>query len=140
MPVSKAQSYPILCYVRIVLLQQWYGLSDREAELAVEDSLSFCRFVGIPLEENVPDHTRIWAFRQVLTELGLDKGLLEEIDRQIEAQGLFIKKGTLVEATIVKAGQGAQRRRRRALRCGPGGRLDQEKRRQHIRLQRTYRR
>lgn len=98
-----AASYPILCYVRILLLQQWYGLSDREAELSVEDSLSFRRFAGIPLEEKVPDHTRIWAFRQKLAELGLDKALFEEINRQIEAQGLLVKKGTLIDATIVKA-------------------------------------
>jgi IS5 family transposase len=98
-----AASYPIPCYVRILLLQQWYGLSDREAELAIEDSLSFRRFTGIPLEEKVPDHTRIWAFRQKLAELGLDEKLLEEINRQIEAQGLFVKKGTLIDATIIKA-------------------------------------
>lgn len=101
--VEGAASYPILCYVRIMLLQQWYGLSDREAELSIEDSLSFRRFAGIPLEEKVPDHTRIWAFRQKLAELGLDKALFEEINRQIEAQGLFVKKGTLIDATIVKA-------------------------------------
>ena len=98
-----AASYPVPCYVRIMLLQQWYGLSDREAELSVEDSLSFRRFVGIPLEETVPDHTRIWAFRQTLAELGLDKKLFEEINRQIEARGLFVKKGTLIDATVVKA-------------------------------------
>jgi len=98
-----AASFPILCYVHILLLQQWYDLSDREAELSVEDSLSFRRFVGIPLEEKVPDHTRIWAFRQELVELDLCEPLLEEINRKIEAQGLFVKKGTLIDATIVKA-------------------------------------
>jgi len=98
-----AASYPILCYVRIMLLQQWYGLSDREAELSIEDCLSFRRFAGIPLEEKVPDHTRIWAFRQKLAEVGLDKKLFEEINRQIEAQGLSVKKGTLIDATIIQA-------------------------------------
>jgi len=86
-----------------MLVQQWYGLSDREAELSIEDSLSFRRFAGIPLEETVPDHTRIWAFRQKLAELGLDKKLFEEINRQIETRGLLVKKGTLIDATIVKA-------------------------------------
>ena len=51
----------------------------------------------------VPDHTRIWAFRQKLAELGLDKKLFEEFNRQIEAQGLLVKKGTLIDATIIKA-------------------------------------
>ena len=98
-----AASYPLPCYVRIMLLQQWYGLSDREAELSVEDSLSFRRFCGIPLEEKVPDHTRIWAFRQELAKHGLDKRLFEEINRQIEARGLLVKKGTLIDATIIPA-------------------------------------
>ena len=98
-----AASYPILCYVRIMLLRQCYGLSDREAELAVEDSLSFRRFAGIALEEKVPDHTRIWAFRLKLAELGLDEALFGEIGRQIGAQGLFVKKGTLIDATVVAA-------------------------------------
>lgn len=107
--IEGAASYPVLCYVRIMLVQQWYSLSDREAEISVEDSLSFRRFVGIPLEETVPDHTRIWAFRQKLAELGLDKKLFEEINRQIEARGLLVKKGTLIDATIVKAAAKAPR-------------------------------
>lgn len=119
-----------------MLLQQWYGLSDREAELSVEDSLSFRRFAGIPIEEKVPDHTRIWAFRQALAEHGLDKQLFEEINRQIEAQGLLVKKGTLIDATILKAavkppkGDTARARRRRSR-----GRMDRQERRRRLRIQ-----
>ena len=85
--VEGAASYPILCYVRIVLLQQWYGLSDREAELSISAASLAFRW-----GEKVPDHTRIWAFRQKLAELGLDKKLFEEFNRQIEVQGCSSKR------------------------------------------------
>src|SRR5690242_7289910 len=49
-------SYPLLTYVKLLLLQQWYGLSDEGLEAAVDDRLSFRRFAGIPLAESVPDH------------------------------------------------------------------------------------
>src|SRR5512147_2089261 len=43
-------SYPLLPYVKLLLLQQWYGLSDPGLEEAVDDRLSFRRFAGLPLE------------------------------------------------------------------------------------------
>ena len=59
-------SYPLLTYVKLLLLQQWYGLSDPGLEEAVDDRLSFRRFAGLPLDESVPDHSTIWRFRQEL--------------------------------------------------------------------------
>ena len=47
-------AYPLLTYVKLLLLQQWYGLSDEGLEAAVDDRLSFRRFAGIPLAESVP--------------------------------------------------------------------------------------
>src|SRR5690242_21317035 len=52
-------AYPLLTYVKLLLLQQWYGLSDEGLEAAVDDRLSFRRFAGIPLSESVPDHSSI---------------------------------------------------------------------------------
>ena len=57
-------SYPLFTYVKLLLLQQWYGLSDTGLEEAVDDRLSFRRFAGLPLDESVPDHSTIWRFRQ----------------------------------------------------------------------------
>ena len=47
-------AYPLLTYVKLLLLQQWHGLSDEGLEAAVDDRLSFRRFAGIPLAESVP--------------------------------------------------------------------------------------
>jgi IS5 family transposase len=98
-----APAYPPLAMFKIVLLQQWYGLSDPGAEEAVRDRLSFRRFCGVPLDEETPDHSSIWRFRQRLAKLGLSEQLLAEVNRQLDAHGLIVKRGTLVDATIIAA-------------------------------------
>ena len=96
-------SYPLLTYVKLLLLQQWYGLSDEGLEAAVDDRLSFRRFAGIPLAEAVPDHSSIWRFREQLARRGLAEKLLAEVNRQLDTRGLILRRGTLIDATIIGA-------------------------------------
>ena len=96
-------AYPLLTYVKLLLLQQWYGLSDEGLEAAVDDRLSFRRFAGIPLAESVPDHSSIWRFREQLARHGLAEKLLAEVNRQLDARGLILRRGTLIDATILEA-------------------------------------
>src|ERR687885_714406 len=95
--------YPLLTYVKLLLLQQWYGLSDEGLEAAVDDRLSFRRFAGIPLAESVPDHGSVWRFREELAKRGLAERLLAEVNRQLDARGLILRRGTLIDATILDA-------------------------------------
>jgi IS5 family transposase len=96
-----APGYPPLAMFKIILLQQWYTLSDPAAEEAVRDRLSFRRFCAIPLDHETPDHSSIWRFRQAIDKLGLSTALLTEVNRQFDARGLMIKRGTLVDATVI---------------------------------------
>ena len=96
-------SYPLLTYVKLLLLQQWHGLSDEGLEAAVDDRLSFRRFAGIPLAESVPDHSSVWRFREELAKRGLAERLLAEVNRQLDAKGLVLRRGTLIDATILEA-------------------------------------
>ena len=96
-------AYPLLTYVKLLLLQQWYGLSDEGLEAAVDDRLSFRRFAGIPLSESVPDHSSVWRFREELAERGLAEKLLAEVNRQLDAKGLVLRRGTLIDATSLEA-------------------------------------
>src|SRR5690348_17555056 len=96
-------AYPLLTYVKLLLLQQCYGLSDEGLEAAVDDRLSFRRFAGIPLSESVPDHSSVWRFREELAKRGLAEGLLAEVNRQPDAKGLILRRGTLIDATILDA-------------------------------------
>src|SRR5256885_10670875 len=96
-------AYPLLTYVKLLLLQQWYGLSDEGLEAAVDDRLSFRRFAGIRLAESMPDHSSIWRFREELAKRGLAAKLLAEVNRQLDAKGLILRRGTLIDATILEA-------------------------------------
>ena len=96
-------AYPLLTYVKLLLLQQWYGLSDEGLEAAVDDRLSFRRFAGIPSAESVPDHSSVWRFREQLAKRGLAETLLAEVNRQPDAKGLILRRGTLIDATILEA-------------------------------------
>jgi IS5 family transposase len=95
-------SYPVLVYVKILLLQAWYGLTDQAIEEALDDRLSFRRFVGLPLDATAPDHSAIWRFRQKLEGERLEAIFAEVLD-QLDALGLVVRKGTLIDATLMKA-------------------------------------
>jgi IS5 family transposase len=65
-PGRGAKAYPGLLMFKVFLLQSWYELSDQETENALLDRISFSRFAGISLSEEVPDHTTICRFRNSL--------------------------------------------------------------------------
>jgi IS5 family transposase len=94
-------SYPPLMMFKVLLLQRWHGLSDPAMEAALSDRLSFMRFAGMSLEDASPDHTTIWRFRQALGAEGLLERLLGELNRQLDAHGLLVKQGTLIDASVV---------------------------------------
>jgi IS5 family transposase len=95
--------YPVLVLFRALLLQSLYGLSDRELEEALADRLSFRRFIGLSLEEKVPDHSVLNRFRNTLMAEGLLPKLFTELDRQLEKAGVMVKRGTMLDATLIEA-------------------------------------
>lgn len=97
-------SYPLLLMFKILLLQQWYGLSDPGMEEAVADRISFRRFVGLGLGDAVPDHTTICRFRAQVG--GRMEALMTTLNAQFELKGLIVKQGTLLDASFVKASSG----------------------------------
>jgi IS5 family transposase len=101
-PVGRP-SYGPLVLLRCLLLQQWYRLSDPGLEEALSDRLSFRRFVGLALADPVPDHSTLSRFRSELVRRGLAETLLAELNRQLEARGLMVKSGTLIDASLVEA-------------------------------------
>jgi IS5 family transposase len=95
--------YPPLLMFKALLLAQLYVLSDAELEEALNDRVSFRRFVGLTLDAEAPDHTTLCRFRNRLIEAGLVGRLFAEFDRQLEERGLVLKQGTMVDATLIEA-------------------------------------
>lgn len=93
-------NYDSLVLFKTELLRTWYGLSDGEIEEQVNDRLSFSRFVGLGLEDIAPDSTTVCRFRNILVEADLYDMVLNEINRQLEQQGVIVKRGAIVDASI----------------------------------------
>jgi len=90
--------------LRIYFLQQWFNLSDPQAEDAIYDSESMRRFAKVELGDDiVPDETTILRFRHLLEQHGLTKAIFDEIGGLLEARGLLLRSGTIVDATIIAA-------------------------------------
>ncbi|PNG53285.1 MULTISPECIES: IS5 family transposase [unclassified Variovorax] len=90
--------------LRMYCLQQWYGLADEALEDALYDSQALRDFVGIDLSrESVPDATTLLKFRRLLLANDLTKALFEEINAHLAEQGLLMRAGTIVDATIIAA-------------------------------------
>jgi transposase, IS5 family len=90
--------------LRLYFLQQWYALADEALEDAVYDSQAMRGFLGINLAyDPVPDATTLLKFRHLLEKNDLCATLFETINAHLAEQGLLMREGTLVDATIISA-------------------------------------
>jgi transposase, IS5 family len=90
--------------LRIYFLQQWFNLSDPGVEEALYDSAVMRQFVGIDLGcEPAPDETTVCKFRHLLEEHQLGEQILGEVNLRLQAKGVRITSGTIVDATILHA-------------------------------------
>jgi IS5 family transposase len=94
-------AWPPLALFKALLLGFWHDLSDVALAEALDDRASFRRFCGFSSSEATPERTAFVRFRRALVARGLDARLFATVLRQIEAQGLAVKTGTLVDATVV---------------------------------------
>jgi transposase, IS5 family len=94
-------AWPPLALLKALLLGLWHDLSDVALAEALDDRASFRRFCGFAAGEAVPERTAFVRFRRALVERQLDERLFRAVVRQLEAQGLVVKTGTLVDATVI---------------------------------------
>ena len=103
--------YPALAMLKALYLRALYDLSDPGLEEALLDRLSFRRFCGFAADQPTPDETTICRFRGAAAEAGVLAACFAEVNRQLDAKGLILRKGTLLDATIVAAHPRRARRR-----------------------------
>ena len=94
-------AWPPLALFRALLLAIWHDLSDVKLAEALEDRASFRRFCGFSATEATPERTAFVRFRAELVRRGLDRALFEAVTRQLEAKGVAVRTGTLVDATLI---------------------------------------
>ena len=97
------QPYPLAVMLRIHCVQLFYNLSDPGMEDLLYEAESVRRFVSLKLSGALPDETTILNFRHLLERHSLGEGLLQEINAHLESQGLRLREGTIVDASIIEA-------------------------------------
>jgi transposase, IS5 family len=89
--------------LKMLFLQYTFNLSDEELEDQLIDRLSFQQFAGLSYDEEIPDFTTIWHFKEALVKQQLMDKIFVAIVSQIEKHGLILKKGTMVDAMIIES-------------------------------------
>jgi transposase, IS5 family len=98
------QPKPLEQMLRIYFMQNWFNLSDPQAEDSLYDIESMRRFAGIELHgHDIPDESTILRFRHLLEQHRLTEQIFAQIRSLLEEKRLLLKSGTIVDATIIAA-------------------------------------
>ena len=103
-------NFDVILMFKILILQQWYGLSDLAVEREMADRISFKAFLGFP--NPFPDSRTIWLFKERMAETGTDEIVWDELQRQLDILGLKVKRGTIQDATFIEADPGSSKKPR----------------------------
>jgi len=93
--------WDVILMFKIVMLQQWYNLSDENTEYQINDRLSFQRFLGIECGEKVPDKNTIWDFKEAIANAGIDRELFDLFNNYLNEKKIITNKGSIIDATFV---------------------------------------
>ena len=94
--------YDYVLMFKILILQRYYNLGDDQTEYQICDRLSFMRFLKLTIADDVPDSKTIWNFRERLVDLDLVDKLFDLFKTKLEALGLIIHEGKIVDASFVE--------------------------------------
>lgn len=95
--------YPLTVMLRVHCMQLFYNLSDPAMEDALYEIESMRRFAGLRLSGSLPDETTILNFRRLLENNDLCETIFQTINQHLSEKGLFLKEGTIVDASIIDA-------------------------------------
>ena len=95
--------YDKVMLFKILVIQTLYNLSDAQTEFQIADRLTFMRFLGLQLYDNIPDQNTIRGFRESLVKNDIFDNLFEIFNRRLDEVGLISKNGSMVDASFVVA-------------------------------------
>lgn len=98
-----AKPYDVVLMFKILILQRYYGLGDKQVEYQILDRNSFKNFLGLETGDKVPDEKTVWAFRETITKTGLVEDLFEQFKNYLEQKELIFNEGQLIDASFTIA-------------------------------------
>jgi IS5 family transposase len=98
-----AKPFDVVLMFKILILQRYYGLGDKQIEYQIIDRISFKNFLGLETGDKIPDEKTVWAFRESLTNAGLVDDLFNQFKNYLESKELIFNEGQLVDASFTIA-------------------------------------
>lgn len=95
--------YGIELMLRLYVLQNLYTLSDEGTVSEVIDSRAFSDFCGVDSSNQVPGGDTLGRFRNLLIRNGIQEKLFAQVAGLLQERGLLLKKGTIVDPTLISA-------------------------------------
>ena len=105
--------YGLELMLRLYILQNLYDLSDEATSAEVIDSRAFSDFCGIESSNQVPNGDTIGRFRNILIRNGLQGKLFQQVVDLLTEQKLILKKGTIVDSTLIAAPSSTKNREKK---------------------------
>ena len=88
---------------KILILQRYYGLGDKQIEYQIIDRISFKDFLELETSDKIPDEKKVWSFRKSLTNEGLVDDLFNQFTNYLESKKIIFNEGQLVDASFTIA-------------------------------------
>lgn len=98
-----AKPFDVVMMFKVIVLQRYYGLSDKQVEYQIIDRASFKKFLGLDTGDKVPDEKTVWAFRENLTRTGLVDEVFDQFKKYLGSKELIFNEGQLVDASFTVA-------------------------------------
>lgn len=98
-----AKPFDVVLMFKIILLQRYYGLGDKQVEYQIIDRSSFKRFLGLETGDKVPDEKTVWAYREQLTKTGLVDELFGQFIGYLESNEMIFNEGKIIDASFTIA-------------------------------------
>lgn len=117
----------ILPKIKMLFIQHLYNLSDPELEDQVHDRLSFQRFCGLSLSDEIVDFTTLWRLKERMVKANVDQHLFNQINEELDRKGLFVKKGTIIDASVIESSNRPLSKKKRSdLEQTPSSQIDSD--------------
>lgn len=91
----------VILMFKMLVLQRLYNISDAELEYQINDRISFMKFLGLGIEDRIPDATTVWLFREQIVAAEIMKDLFEQFEEYLRKKGYQARGGQIIDATIV---------------------------------------
>jgi IS5 family transposase len=98
-----AKPFDVVLMFKILILQRYYGLGDKQVEYQILDRTSFKNFLGLDSGDKIPDEKTVWAFRENITNSGLIEDLFNNFKSFLETNELIFNEGQMIDASFTIA-------------------------------------